>query len=80
MNADQVLELFKWMTLINAGILILSTFLIMGLKGIVGRQHGRFFGIPAEKVAVVSYAYLGGYKLLFLVFNLVPFLSLLIIR
>lgn len=80
MNSDQVLELFKWMTLINAIILMLTTFLIMGLKGVICRQHGKFFGIAPDKVAEVAYAYLGGYKLLFIVFNLVPFLSLLIIR
>ena len=37
MTLDQITELFKWMTIINAGILILTTFLVMGLKNVMAK-------------------------------------------
>ena len=80
MSLQQLEELFLWMTVLNAGIFILTAVLAMTLRGFVGRLHGRLFGIDEEQVAVVTYGYLGTYRLLILVFNLVPWFALLLMR
>ena len=80
MNLDQLTELFMWMTIINVGLLILSSVLAMVLKNVMGRWHGRLFGIKEESVAVVAYGYLGMYRVLVLVFSIVPYVSLLLIE
>jgi len=80
MNIEQLTEFFKWMSIINVGIFVLSSILIMLLKGIMCIMHGKLFGIKEDKVAIVSYGYLGIYKVLVIVFNIVPYVSLLLIQ
>ena len=76
MTLDQLVELFKWMTLINIGIMILSAILIGLLKDLIFKMHGTFFGIAKEHLATIMYGYLGVYKLLIIVFNLVPYIAM----
>lgn len=80
MTLDQLTELFKWMTIINVSLLILSSILGIVLKDLVGRMHGKLFGVQEDQVALVGYGYLGMYRVLVLVFNIVPYLSLLFIN
>ena len=80
MNLDQLTEFFKWMTIINIGLLVLSSVLIMILKNVMCKMHGKLFGIKEENVALVAYGYLGMYKVLVLIFNIVPYISLLLIK
>ena len=79
MSLQQLEDLFLWMTVFNAAVFILTAILAIALRGFVGRLHGRLFGIEEEKVAVVTYGYLGAYRLLILVFNLVPYLALVLV-
>jgi hypothetical protein len=67
------------MTIINVVALILSSVLVMVLKNILCRMHARVFGIKEDEVALVTYGYLGAYRLLVLVFNIVPYISLSLI-
>lgn len=69
---------FLWCTILNGGVLILG-FLAMVLMGdFVYRMHTRVFRMPRETFNAVFYGLLGLYKLLILVFCLVPWLALLI--
>jgi hypothetical protein len=68
------------MTIINIGLFILSALLIMVLKKTVCKMHGKLFGIDEGKVPIVLYGYLGTYRIFIIVFNLVPYLSLLILK
>ena len=80
MTIEQITDLFKWMTLINIGLLILSSVLIMILKNTIFKMHGKLFEIEKDKLAVVIYSYLGMFKLLIIVFNIVPYISLLLMQ
>jgi hypothetical protein len=80
MNIDQITILFGWMTLINVGIMILSAILIVSLKPFIGKFHGRLFGLSEETLNPILYGYLGIYKVLIIVFNLVPYLALQLIK
>ena len=80
MYLEQITDFFKWMTIINVGLLCLSSGLVMMLKGIMCRLHGKLFGIKEESVAVIAYGYLGLYKILVIVFCLVPYVSLQLIK
>jgi len=80
MNVEQLTELFQWMTIINVGVFVLSSVLIMVLKKSIYKMHADLFGIQEDQVAIAVYSYLGRLKILILVFNIVPYLSLLLIR
>jgi hypothetical protein len=80
MTLDQLTELFKWMTILNIAIFITSALLGMALRQLVCRMHGRMFGIDEAQVSVVLYGYLGVLRIFVIVFSIVPYLSLLILR
>jgi len=80
MNLDQLTELFKWMSIINISLLIVSVVLIIILKNVIARYHGRLFGIKEEHIALMAYGYLGIFKVLIIIFVLVPYISLLLIK
>jgi hypothetical protein len=68
-----------WCTIINGGILLLWTTFFLFAPDLLYRTQKRWFSSSRENFDIVMYAFLGLFKVFFLVFNLVPFLSLLII-
>ncbi|MCS7465109.1 hypothetical protein NZK35_00295 [Stieleria sp. ICT_E10.1] len=73
---EVVLSALGWCTLINLGILTLSTAMIAGCGGAVGRLHQKWFHLERHDLRREYFRYLANYKLLVLVFNLVPYLAL----
>jgi len=69
-----------WCTIINGGFLVLS--IIIGISGLdlVYRVQGKLFQIPREDFNVAYYSFLGLYKIVWLVFNAVPYITLMIIK
>ncbi|MBN2032887.1 MAG: hypothetical protein JW836_06385 [Deltaproteobacteria bacterium] len=79
MHLEVLRSIFMWCTIINGALLILS-FLICAYAGdFVYRMHGMWFAVPRETFNVVLYSFIGFFKMVFLVFNLVPYLALLIV-
>jgi hypothetical protein len=76
MNLEQMTQLFKFMTLINIGILLISAMAIIFLKNIMGKIHGRLFGLQEDQISQVHYSWLGSYKIFILIFNIVPYIAL----
>ena len=70
---------FMWCTIINGGLLILRTALTALAPGLVYRTQRKWFPLPRETFSVVIYSFLGLFKIFFLVFNLVPYVALLIV-
>ena len=80
MNIQKLTAFFMWCTIINGALLILTTLIgIIGLD-LVHSIHGELFQIPRDTLNVVYYSFLGLYKIVWLVFNAVPYVALLIIR
>ena len=71
--------LFMWMTIINLGIFILAAIMCMALKNFIARLHGGLFGLSPEAIKAILYGFLGAYKIVFIVFVLVPWIALMII-
>jgi len=69
-----------WCTIINGGLLVLV--IIIGIIGLdlVYSIHGKLFQIPRETINVAYYMFLGLYKIIWLVFNAVPYVALLILQ
>lgn len=80
MTLDQLTELFKWMTIINIGVFLVTSLGTIAFKRFVCKMHGMIFGIDKDKVPIVLYGYLGTYRIFILVFNLVPYVTLLILK
>nr|WP_320190758.1 hypothetical protein [uncultured Desulfobacter sp.] len=80
MNIQRLPVFFMWCTIINGVLLIITA--IMGTIGLdfVYSIHGKLFLFSRETLSLVFYSFLGLYKMIWLVFNAVPYVVLLIIR
>jgi len=80
MDIQKLTAFFMWCTIINGGLLVISV--IIGITGLdlVYNVQGKLFQIPREALNVAYYSFLGLYKIIWLVFNAVPYVALLIIR
>jgi hypothetical protein len=78
MDIGTIKEFFGWMTLVNLALYVWSAVMCMACKGWIQRVHGKLFGLEPEAINAFLYGYLGVYKIVFIGFNLVPWLALVI--
>lgn len=79
MDITTLTHFFQWCTLINFGCLLYVGLVLMLFPNFVYDLHRRFFRLSRESFDQLTYAFLGGYKILFFTFNAVPYLALRII-
>ena len=75
-NIETLTTFFGWMTIINMGLLVFSTVMLLMMKDFVCRVHGRLFQIAPGELKPIYFRYLANFKLLALVFNLAPYIAL----
>lgn len=79
MDIQTLTTFFMWCSIINGSILILWTIFFMFAPDFVYRIQSNWFPIPKETFNVIFYAFIGLFKIIFIVFNVVPYIALLII-
>ena len=79
MDIQTLTAFFMWCTIINGGIFILWTVFSTFAPDFVYRTQSRWLPVSRETFNVVIYAFLGLFKIVFLVFNVVPYVALLIV-
>ena len=80
MTIHTLTAFFKWCSIINITLLIVSGLVFMVFPGFYYGVHGTMFDLPQEGFNTIFYGFLGLYKILILVFNLVPYVALVIVR
>ena len=80
MDIHMLCAFFMWCTIINAGLLILMSLILTFAGDWTYRLHAKWFPMPRETFNAVIYSFLGLFKIVFLVFNLVPCVALLIMK
>ena len=79
MNSLEALkEFLGWCSVINIGILLASTAMLGLMRGPISKIHTKMFGLSEVNLSSVYFQYLGYYKILILVLNLVPYIALVI--
>ena len=79
MDIQTLTRFLMWCTILNGALLVLwATTGLLG-QDLVYRVQSRWFPIPRETFNVVFYSFLGFFKIVFLVFNVVPYAALLIV-
>ena len=76
MDISTARDFFMWCTIINIGLLLLSSVMTICCSDLVYRIHTRWIKMSRETFNVVIYSYLGIYKILILMLNLVPYIAL----
>lgn len=79
MELQTLTAFFMWCTIVNGSILILWTLIFLLAPDLVYRSQQAWIPLPRESFNVIMYCFIGLFKLLFLVFNAVPYLALLLI-
>jgi len=79
MDIQTLTTFFMWCTIINGAMLVLSTIMFILAPDFVYRVQSKWFPIPKETFNVVFYSFIGLYKIIILVFNVVPYVALLIV-
>ncbi len=67
---------FGWMTVLNFAVLLFSTLMIVALQDWIAGIHGRMFQMEQAEVKRAYFRYLANYKLLTIIFCLMPWLAL----
>ena len=79
MDIQTLTTFFMWCTIINGALLALWTIMLILAPDLVYRMQSKWFPIPRETFNVVIYSFIGLFKIIFLFFNVVPYVALLIV-
>ena len=76
MSLKTLKTFFFWMTVINFLILVISTVGVVMLTQEMKVIHSNMFHVSSDELSQIYLKYLAWYKLLWMIFNLVPYISL----
>ena len=79
MDINTLTRFFMWCTIINGTTLIAWTILFAKAPDFVYRMQGKLVSMPKETFSVVVYSAIALLRVLFLIFNVTPYIALLII-
>ncbi len=79
MDIDSIRAFFMWCTILNFALLSLSSLICICAGDWAYQIHSKLFSISRETFNVAIYSFLGLYKVLVFVFNLIPYVALLIV-
>ena len=79
MDIQTLTTFFMWCTILNVALLLLSSLMCICAGDWAYRIHSKLFSISRETFNVVIYSFIALYKLLVIVFILIPYIALLII-
>ncbi len=79
MDINTVKAFFMWCTIIDVGILLMTSVMCIFFADFSYRMNHRFFSISREAFNVVLVAFIGLFKIFILVFNIAPWIALMIV-
>jgi len=79
MDIQTLTRFFMWSSILNGTLLLLWIIMCILAPDLVYRTQSKWFPISREMFNVVIYSFLGLFKIVFLVFNIVPYVALLIV-
>lgn len=79
MSIENLQNFFFWCLIINCIIYLISVIAVLFMRDFLCNMHEKLFALEKATVLKALYAYLATYKLLLIVFNLTPWVALLLI-
>ena len=79
MNIQTLTSFFMWCTILNLALLTFSSIMCIFFADFSYRMNYRFFSISREAFNVALVSFIGLFKIFVIVFNIVPYIALLII-
>jgi len=75
-SLSQITELLGWASVLNISFIIFAAILLVSMKGIIASIHSKMFGIPESELPKIYFNYLANYKIITLVFSVIPYIAL----
>ncbi len=79
MDIGTLRDFFMWCTIINAAVLVVFSLACIAAGNLVYRIHSKWFAMSRETFNVVIYSFIGLFKTVVIVFNVVPYVALTIV-
>lgn len=76
MTYETLTAFFGWMTVLNFGFLVFATLMLLAMRDWATSLHARLFNLDETTVRAAYFSFLSRYKVLALVFSLIPYLAL----
>ncbi|WP_170604366.1 DUF6868 family protein [Ruegeria arenilitoris] len=76
MSQEFLSAVFGWMAVLNVAVLMFTTLMMLLLQDQIADIHGRIFQMERPHVKRAYFRYLANYKVLTLIFCIVPWLAL----
>ena len=76
MDIGTLTTFFKYCTILNGSLFIIWSFFVAFAPDLVYKSQSLLFPIPREKFDIIMYVFLGAFKIMFLFFNVIPFIVL----
>ena len=79
MTLEMIRDVLAWCSVINIGLLVIWFLFFMLAHDFMHRFHGKWFKLSEESFDAIHYGGIGFFKIVILVFNIVPYLALRIV-
>ena len=76
MTLSQVTELLGWASILNIVFLLITTASLVLMREFVISTHSKMFNISKDELPAIYFTYLANYKVISLIFFIVPYISL----
>lgn len=76
MTISQLTELLGWASILNIGMLISASIMLVLMNSFTASVHSKMFAIPESDLSMLYFKYLSSYKVLTFIFIITPYLSL----
>ena len=76
MTHETLIVVFGWMTVLNVALFTFSSVAMLIMRDFAANLHARLFDIDANDVNRTFYGWLGLYKIMIIMFNLMPWVAL----
>ncbi len=73
---ESITRFLGWCSVLNIGLLMLSSLAVMCLREQIATTHMRFFGMVKEDILSGYFQYLAHYKIATIVLSIVPYFAL----
>ena len=73
---SQLTELLGWASILNIGMLLSVSILLVLMRSFITSIHSKMFGIPENDLAIIYFKYLADYKTMSFIFIILPYLAL----
>jgi hypothetical protein len=79
MDIQMLTSFFMWCSIVNVSLLLVSFLLWMAASDWIYTLQSRWFPMSRQTLNVVFYCFIGFYKIVVYIFNIVPWVALEII-